>query len=159
MAPNSTIDPEILNRFSLQDRVAIVTGSGKGIGKAIAAAFAQNGARVIIAEMDKEAGKAAAEEINADGGEALFIQSDVLDSAQVDRLMAETVKAFGRIDILVNNVGATRSTPRKPLLGIDIYAVGFVMLVLAAVMTIWSMVVYLRAAWPFIMADDPGPGD
>jgi len=118
MAPSSTIDPEIINRFSLQDRVAIVTGSGKGIGKAIAQAFAQDGAKVVIAEMDREAGQTAAKEIKAEGGEALFIHSDVLDSGQVDRLMAETIQAFSRIDILVNNVGATRSSPRKPLLGI-----------------------------------------
>ena len=119
MEATTPMDPEILQRFSLAGRVAVVTGSGKGIGKAIAVALARDGAKVTIAEMDREAGQAAAEEIQAEGGEAIFVHSDVLDAAQVDRLMAETVKAFGRIDILVNNVGATRSTPRKPLLGID----------------------------------------
>ena len=69
------------------------------------------------------------------------------------------VDITGKIKTTLQMFGIGFMVWKKPLLGIDIYAVGFVMLVLAAVMTIWSMVVYLRAAWPFIMADDPGPGD
>ena len=68
------------------------------------------------------------------------------------------VDITGKIKTTLQMFGIGFMVWKKPLLGIDIYAVGFVMLVLAAVMTIWSMVVYLRAAWPFIMADDPGPG-
>jgi 3-oxoacyl-[acyl-carrier protein] reductase len=109
----------IFNVFSLQDRVAIVTGSGKGIGKGIATAFAQDGAKVVIAEMDKDAGKAAAKEINDLGGKALSMAVDVLNRKQVHELMAKTQAEFGRIDILVNNVGGTRNSPRKPLLMIE----------------------------------------
>jgi CDP-diacylglycerol--glycerol-3-phosphate 3-phosphatidyltransferase/cardiolipin synthase len=69
------------------------------------------------------------------------------------------VDITGKIKTTLQMFGIGFMVWKKPLLGIDIYAVGFVMLVLAAVMTIWSMVVYLRSAWPFIMADDPGPGE
>ncbi|MFC1532236.1 SDR family NAD(P)-dependent oxidoreductase [Thermodesulfobacteriota bacterium] len=113
------IDPEILENFSLQDRVAIVTGGGKGIGKGIAMAFAKDGANVVIAEIDSDACNAAVDEIRALGGTAIPVISDVLESRQVDELVATTLKTFGKIDILVNNVGATRSSPRKPLLGIE----------------------------------------
>jgi CDP-diacylglycerol--glycerol-3-phosphate 3-phosphatidyltransferase/cardiolipin synthase len=65
------------------------------------------------------------------------------------------VDITGKIKTTLQMFGIGFMVWEKPLLGIDIYAVGFVMLVLAAVMTIWSMVVYLRAAWPFIMADEP----
>ena len=68
------------------------------------------------------------------------------------------VDITGKIKTTLQMFGIGFMVWKKPLLGIDIYAVGFVMLVLAAVMTIWSMIVYLRAAWPFIMADDPGAG-
>ena len=67
------------------------------------------------------------------------------------------VSFAGKIKTTLQMFGIGFMVWKKPLLGMDIYAVGFVMLLLAAVMTIWSMVVYLRAAWPFIMADDPGP--
>ncbi|MBT8108145.1 MAG: CDP-diacylglycerol--glycerol-3-phosphate 3-phosphatidyltransferase [Gammaproteobacteria bacterium] len=69
------------------------------------------------------------------------------------------VDITGKIKTTLQMFGIGFMVWKKPLVGIDIYAVGFVMLVLAAIMTIWSMVVYLRAAWPFIMAEDPGPGD
>ena len=69
------------------------------------------------------------------------------------------VDITGKIKTTLQMFGIGFMVWKKPLFGIDIYAVGFVMLVLAAIMTIWSMIVYLRAAWPFIMADDPGAGD
>jgi 3-oxoacyl-[acyl-carrier protein] reductase len=109
----------IFKVFSLQDRVAIVTGGGKGIGKGIALAFAQDGAKVVIAEKDDKAGKEAVKEIHDLGGKAIFVAVDVLDSKQVNELMAKTKAEFGKIDILVNNVGGTRNSPRKPLLGIE----------------------------------------
>ena len=69
------------------------------------------------------------------------------------------VDITGKIKTTLQMFGIGFMVWKRPLFGIDIYAVGFVMLVLAAIMTIWSMIVYLRAAWPFIMADDPGAGD
>jgi 3-oxoacyl-[acyl-carrier protein] reductase len=91
----------------LRDKVAIVTGGGRGIGRAIARRFAQEGARVVIADVETEAGQATCAEIKEAGGQAYFHYTDVGDRAQVDALAAETVRQYGRIDILVNNAGLT----------------------------------------------------
>ncbi len=105
----------ILDHFSLVGRVAIVTGSGNGIGKGIAEAFAQAGADVVVAEMDAAAGQATAEEIRALGRRALPLTIDALNSRQVDELVGRTMAEFGKIDILVNNVGGARRSRRGPL--------------------------------------------
>lgn len=85
----------------LQDKVAIVTGAGQGIGAAIARAYAAAGAQVVIAEMRTETGQAVAEEI---GG--LFVATDVTKQADIDNCIKQALDTFGRIDILVNNAGA-----------------------------------------------------
>lgn len=87
----------------LQDKVAIITGGGRGIGRAIAHRFAQEGARVIIAEQDAQTGEQTCTEIQAAGGVAHLIETDVADRASVEALVAAMVERFGRIDILVNN--------------------------------------------------------
>lgn len=91
----------------LQNKVALVTGSARGIGRAIAEAMAREGARVVISDRDAdEARKTAA----AIGGSALAITADVSRQDEIEALFRQTVEAFGRIDILVNNagIGATR---------------------------------------------------
>ena len=89
----------------LADKVAIVTGSSSGIGKAIALFFGREGARVVIAARRRELCEQTAARIQAKGGEALVIPTDVSDELQVNRLMSGTVQRFGRLDILVNNAG------------------------------------------------------
>ncbi len=89
----------------LKDRVAIVTGAGKGIGWGIAKVFAQEGAKVVVVDWDEEAGKKTAEEINRSGGEALFVKCDVSNEEQVKAMIQKAVERFGRIDVLVNNAG------------------------------------------------------
>jgi NAD(P)-dependent dehydrogenase (short-subunit alcohol dehydrogenase family) len=86
------------------DKVALVTGAGSGIGRATALAFAREGARVIVADVTDQ-GRAVAQEIVAAGGTARFIQADVSDPAAVERLVAESVATYGRLDIAFNNAG------------------------------------------------------
>ena len=89
----------------LEAKVAITTGSGSGIGRATAELFAQEGAKVIVAEYDAEAGQTTVEAIQDAGGEALFVQVDVSKADQVQQMVQTTLDTFGRIDILFNNAG------------------------------------------------------
>ena len=96
----------------LKDKVAIVTGGGKGIGKAIATAFAQEGATVMIAGRNLPALEETCNEIKDKGGKIAFVQADVASEEQVIMLVSETVRQFGEIDILVNNSGVAGPTAR-----------------------------------------------
>lgn len=89
----------------LQDKIAIITGAGRGIGEATAEAFVREGASVVIAEKDEATGAATAERLNAAGGNVLFVPADVTSDASVEAVAEATVARFGRIDILVNNAG------------------------------------------------------
>jgi NAD(P)-dependent dehydrogenase (short-subunit alcohol dehydrogenase family) len=94
----------------LRNKVAVVTGGASGIGKAIAAAYVQDGARVVLVDIDERKGKDAAAEIGAEG-EAVCLRADVTDSASVNQMAQEVDRRFGRIDILVNNVGVRITKP------------------------------------------------
>jgi NAD(P)-dependent dehydrogenase (short-subunit alcohol dehydrogenase family) len=94
----------------LRNKVAVVTGGASGIGKAIAAAYVQEGARVVLVDVDERKGKDAAAEIGAQG-EAVCLRADVTDSASVNQMAQEVDRRFGRIDILVNNVGVRITKP------------------------------------------------
>ncbi|NLG48924.1 MAG: glucose 1-dehydrogenase [Chloroflexi bacterium] len=87
----------------LENKVAIVTGGGRGIGRAISKHFAAEGARVVVAQRDQASGEATCQEIREAGGEALFVQTDVGRREDVEQMVAETVRQFGTVDILVNN--------------------------------------------------------
>jgi len=102
----------------LHNKVAIITGGGKGIGRAIASAFAAEGASVVMAARTRAILEEAAEEIRAQGGDAKAIQTDITDERQIERMVAETIQAYGRIDILVNNSGIAGPTARVVDLGL-----------------------------------------
>ena len=91
--------------MQLKDKVAYITGSASGIGKEIASVFAREGAKIIIADLNKDAADATASELKAAGAQALGVGVDVTDEAAVDASGQEGVKAFGGIDILVSNAG------------------------------------------------------
>lgn len=91
--------------MELQGRVAIVTGAGKGIGRASALALAQAGAKVAVVDLDEMAGQAVCDEIRSSGSEALFLKVDVSHSAEVQSMIDQVVSTFGGINILHNNAG------------------------------------------------------
>ena len=95
----------------LQDKVAIVTGSGSGLGKAIVRRLAEEGASVVVADINAEAVATVVGELKEAGRTAIGFTVDVRDSSQVKELMATTAGKLGRIDILVNNAGVTRHRP------------------------------------------------
>jgi 7-alpha-hydroxysteroid dehydrogenase len=101
----------ILDRFRLTDKVAIVTGAGRGIGRGIAEAFAEVGAHVVCAARTQEQIDQAAETVRGFGRRALAVPCDVNDRSQLEKLVAQTMDEFGRIDILVNNAGGALPTP------------------------------------------------
>ena len=103
----------LMEKFSLQGRVAIITGAGKGIGAGIARAFAEAGANLVLASRTETDLTALASELAALGSETLVVPTDVLDFAQLETLVEKSVTRFGRIGILVNNAGGF---PPKPML-------------------------------------------
>jgi 3-oxoacyl-[acyl-carrier protein] reductase len=100
---------------TLQDRVAIVTGASQGIGRAIALELARVGADVVVCSRRPAALKPVADDIRAAGRRALAIECDVADARQVDDVVAQTLGAFGRIDLLVNNAGYRIRSPLENL--------------------------------------------
>jgi len=95
----------MLEELSLAGKVAIITGSTKGIGRGIAGALARSGADVVVTSRSQADCDAVAEELRRHGGQAIGVRADVTGMADVEQLVQRTVDAFGRIDIFVNNAG------------------------------------------------------
>lgn len=100
--------------MKLEDKVAVVTGAGRGIGRGIALCLAEEGADVVVNSLHEDTAKKIAAEIKALGRKSLPIVADVAKSEKVAQLVQETINTFGKIDILVNNVGSARLAEPGP---------------------------------------------
>ncbi len=94
----------------LSDKIGLVTGGGMGIGRAICLAFAREGAKVVVADFNSESGAETVQLIRDSGGEALFVQADVTDEAQVKGMVATAVDHYGRLDIACNSAAVSRGS-------------------------------------------------
>jgi NAD(P)-dependent dehydrogenase (short-subunit alcohol dehydrogenase family) len=103
------------NLFDLTDKIALVTGAGRGIGREIARTLASAGAHIAIAEFDAANAADAAAEIQSMGRQSFAVQTDVRNSASVDAAVTAVLEKFGRIDILVNNAGIARHIPSEDM--------------------------------------------
>ena len=97
----------------LAGKIALVTGAAHGMGEAMARLFAREGARVILADILDEEGRAIAAAINSSGGHALYLHLDVQDEAQWTEVMREVITRYGRLDVLVNNAGISGAVPDR----------------------------------------------
>ncbi len=102
--PTKNIERRII-MDRLKGKVAIVTGSAEGIGAATARMFAREGAKVVVADINQEKGRLVAEQIKAEGGEAIFIALDVTSEESWKALMKETLAKYGKLTVMVNNAG------------------------------------------------------
>jgi len=94
-----------MNKYDLAGKVAIITGARRGIGKAIALRLARDGAKVVVADLDKEDCEKVVKEIEGIGGEGLALKLDVTNEEEIIKAVRKTKEKFGKIDILVNNAG------------------------------------------------------
>jgi NAD(P)-dependent dehydrogenase (short-subunit alcohol dehydrogenase family) len=95
--------------MKLENKVAVITGATKGIGLSCAQEFGKEGAKIVLSGRTRSLGEAAAKEIRAAGGDAIFVRCDVSQKEQVDALVQATVEHYGRIDVVVNNAGVNHS--------------------------------------------------
>jgi NAD(P)-dependent dehydrogenase (short-subunit alcohol dehydrogenase family) len=93
-----------------KDKIALITGAGSGIGRATALAFASQGAKVVVSDINRKTGEETAQQIRGEGGEAIFIASDVSDESQVEAMVAQSVEHYGRLDFAFNNAGLTQNS-------------------------------------------------
>ncbi len=101
----------------LKEKVAIITGARRGMGKADAVLFAKNGAKVTVADISQEECQLVVDEIEKNGGEALAVKCDVTNEKEIEEMVKKTVEKFGKVDILVNNAGICQFKPFLELTG------------------------------------------
>jgi NAD(P)-dependent dehydrogenase (short-subunit alcohol dehydrogenase family) len=97
----------------LQDKVAIITGAGSGMGRVAAQLFAREGAKVVVAEFGEDAGRGTVDQVEAGGGQATFVRTDVADEASAKGMVDHALATYGRVDILYNNAGVMPEADRS----------------------------------------------
>ena len=102
-------------KVNLNERVAVVTGGAHGIGRAIVQALSENGAHIVIVDIDAEAGEKAANEIIEGGGACMSLAGDVSDAKQMEAVAEQVMDRLGRINILINNAGINTRSDRVPI--------------------------------------------
>lgn len=102
-------------RVELANQVAVVTGGARGIGRAVVAALAANGARVVIVDLERETAESAAREMAAEGAECVALAGDVSDATRMAAVAQEVAGRWGRVDILINNAGINTLRDRVPI--------------------------------------------
>ena len=132
----------------LDGRVAVISGGTRGIGRAIAEAYLRDGAKVVVSGRDVAKGQQAIAEMNA-GGNAIFVQSDAMKQEDCERLITETVAAFGRIDILVNNAGGSKDN--APVAQLSNAAMDY-----ALTVNLWSTFWCTRKAFEYMIPQQWG---
>jgi NAD(P)-dependent dehydrogenase (short-subunit alcohol dehydrogenase family) len=103
----------------LSGGVALVTGAASGIGRETAVQYAREGASVVVSDIDEEGGAGTVEQVEAAGGKAAFVKADVMQPAECEALVAETVRRFGRLDFACNNAGISGASAKTGEYGID----------------------------------------
>ncbi len=101
--------------MKLQDKVAVITGGASGIGAATARLFVQEGAKVVLVDLNEEKGKAFEAELKAQNAEALFVKANITSEEEVQNIFKETIATFGKVDVVFNNAGIGRVTPTENL--------------------------------------------
>ncbi len=109
-----------MSELGLQGKVVIVTGGGAGLGRAFSLGFAKAGAKVAVADVNLAGAEDTAVQIRSEGGAAIALRVDVADEASTEAMAADAVKAFGAIDVLVNNAGIYASLKRRPFFEIPV---------------------------------------
>lgn len=99
----------------LQDKVAVITGGASGIGAATAKLFVSEGAKVVLVDLNEEKGKAFEAELKAQNAEALFVKANITSEEEVQNVFKQTLKTFGKVDVVFNNAGIGRVTPTEKL--------------------------------------------
>src|SRR5690625_1118737 len=103
----------------LQNKTTVITGGGSGIGRSTALLFAEEGAEVVVADLNEDTGKETVEMIEKNGGKAIFQYVDVIEPSDVEQLIKKTIETYGKLDVMINNAGISHPEAKIPDVPVD----------------------------------------